>query len=169
MARPRTLPDSDVFSVILQMIAAEGEKSVAFAAVARVTGLAGASLVQRYGSLAQMVEQALGWGWDQLDALAAAVEAETATLEKGPQALLKALTDRSNTVPMTALLAASLRSAHLRARASDWRGRVEAMLAARLQDHERAAMLFAAWQGQVLWEGAGEKGFRLKDVLKRLA
>lgn len=169
MARPRTLPDSDVFTVILHLIAAEGEKAVAFAAVARATGLAGASLVQRYGNLAQMVEQALHWGWDQLDALAAAVEAEVATLDKGPQALLKALTDRGNTVPMAALLAASLRSPRLRARASDWRGRVEAMLAARLHDAERAAMLFAAWQGQVLWEGAGEKGFRLKDALKRLS
>ena len=169
MVRPRTLPDSEVFAVILQMIAAEGEKSVAFAAVARGTGLAGSSLVQRYGNLAQMVEQALGWGWTQLDGLAASVEAENATLDKGPLALLKALTDRSHGVPMAALLAASLRSNLLRARASDWRDRVETMLAARLHDHERAAMLFAAWQGQVLWEGAGDKGFRLKDMLKRLA
>ena len=169
MARPRTLPDSEVFAVILQMIAADGEKAVAFAAVARGSGLAGASLVQRYGSLAQMVEQALHWGWDQLEALATAVEAELAVLDKGPQALLRALTDRGNTLPMTALLAASLRSPRLRIRATNWRGRVEAMLAARLHDHERAAMLFAAWQGQVLWEGAGDKGFRLKDALKRLS
>ena len=62
MARPRTLPDSDVFAAILLMIASEGEKSVAFSAVARATGLAGASLVQRYGPLPQMVEAALSWG-----------------------------------------------------------------------------------------------------------
>jgi hypothetical protein len=65
MARPRTLPDSDVFAVILQRIATDGEKSVAFSAISRATGLAGASLVQRYGSLAQMVEAALNWGWDE--------------------------------------------------------------------------------------------------------
>lgn len=142
---------------------------MAFAAVARATGLAGASLVQRYGNLGQMVAQALAWGWDQLDALAAAVEAEVAASDKGPQAMLKALSDRGTVVPMAALLAASLRHAPLRLRAAQWRGRVEAMLAAHLHDHDRAAMVFAAWQGQVLWEGAGARGFRLKDVLKRLA
>ena len=69
---------------------------------------------------------------------------------------------------MPALLAASLRHAHLRRRAAGWRTRVEAMLTSRLHDNESAAMLFAVWQGQVLWEGAGDKGFRLKDALKRL-
>lgn len=168
MARPRTLPDSQVFGAILHLIAAEGEKAVAFSAVARATGLAGASLVQRYGALPAMVEAALSWGWDELDAVATATEAEVYAADKGPQALLKALGDRVGALPMPALLAASLRHARLRRRATDWRARVEAMLATRLRDTESAAMLFAAWQGQLLWEGAGDKGFRLKDALKRL-
>lgn len=168
MARPRTLPDSQVFSAILQLIAAEGEKAVAFSAVSRATGLAGASLVQRYGGLPVMVEAALAWGWDRLDALASEVEAEVVAHDKGAQALLKALTERSASLPMTALLAASLRHARLRLRAAEWRARVEGLLAARLHDAERASMLFSAWQGQILWEGAGEKGFKLKDALKRL-
>ena len=33
---------------------------------------------------------------------------------------------------------------------------------------DSAALLFAAWQGQALWSGAGEPGFRLKDAVKRL-
>jgi DNA-binding transcriptional regulator YbjK len=168
MARPRTLPDSQVFSAILQLIAAEGEKAVAFSAVARATGLAGASLVQRYGALSAMVEAALAWGWDQLDALATAVEAEVVAADKGPQALLKALSERSASLPMAALLAASMRHARLRLRASEWRARIEGLLTARLHDADRAAMLFAAWQGQILWEGTGDKGFKLKDALKRL-
>lgn len=172
MARPRTLPDSDVFAAILHRIATEGEKAVSFASIARATGLAGASLVQRYGGLPQMVEQALVWGWDQLEARATA--AEVATHDKGPQALLKALGEGGPNLPiaalpMAALLTASLRNARLRARAAGWRAKVEAMLTARLPDHERAAILFAAWQGQVLWEAAGAKGFRLKDALKRLS
>ena len=36
------------------------------------------------------------------------------------------------------------------------------------RDAEAAAMLFAAWQGQMLWRAAGGKGFRLKDAAKRL-
>jgi AcrR family transcriptional regulator len=172
MSRPRTLPDSAVFAVILQRIAAEGEKSVAFSAVSRATGLAGASLVQRYGSLAKMVAAALEWGWDELDrmALAAQVTAEVADQSgaKGAQAVLKTLSDLVGTLPMAALLAASLRHAHLRPRAAAWKDRVEAMIDRHLRDRDGAAMLFAAWQGQVLWDGLETKGFRLKDLVKRL-
>lgn len=151
------------------MIAAEGEKAVAFSSVARVTGLAGASLVQRYGGLSAMVEAALAWGWDELDAQVMAVEAEGAATDKGPQALLKALGERAADLPLAGLLAASLRHARLRLRAAAWRARVEALLAARTHDGARAAMLFALWQGQILWDGLGERGFRLKDAWKRLS
>lgn len=151
------------------MIAADGEKAVAFSSVARVTGLAGASLVQRYGALPAMVEAALAWGWDELEAQVVAVEAEVTAAEKGPQALLKALGERAGHLPMAALMAASLRHARLRVRAADWRARIEALLAARTHDGERAAILFALWQGQVLWDGLGERGFRLKDAWKRLS
>jgi AcrR family transcriptional regulator len=172
MARPRTLPDSDVFAVILQRIAAEGEKSVAFSAISRATGLAGASLVQRYGSLAQMVEAALNWGWDELDRMAAAAQEgpEAAALSgaKGAQAFLKGLTDLVDALPMAALLAASLRHPHLRPRASVWKDKVEGLITRHLRDRDAAAMVFAAWQGQVLWEGLETKSFRLKDLVKKL-
>ena len=172
MARPKALPDSEVFAVILQRVAAEGEKSIAFSAISRATGLAGASLVQRYGSLAKMVEAALTWGWDELDRMATSAQGATHAADqagvKTAQAFLKALTDLVDTLPMAALLAASLRHAPLRARASHWRDRVEAILAAHLRDRDAAAMAFAAWQGQVIWGKHEEKGFRLKDLLKRL-
>lgn len=172
MARPRTLSDSDVFDVILQRIAAEGEKSVAFSAISRATGLAGASLVQRYGSLAQMVEATLNWGWDELDRMAAAAQEgpEAAALSgaKGAQAFLKGLTDLVEALPMAALLAASLRHPHLRPRAAAWKDRVEGLITRHLRDHDAAAMVFAAWQGQVLWEGLETKSFRLKDLVKKL-
>ena len=105
MARPRTLPDSDVFAVILQRIAAEGEKSVAFSAISRATGLAGASLVQRYGSLAQMVEAALNWGWDELDRMSVAAAGGADGAEtlgpKGAQTFLKGLTELVGAVLLT--------------------------------------------------------------------
>ena len=69
-------------------------------------------------------------------------------------------------------LAADLRDPRLRDRATAWRETVEAALAVRLgggaKAHEMAAILFAAWQGQALWERAGGRGFKLKDALKRL-
>ena len=50
MSRPRLIPDAEIFAAILRQIAAAGEKSVAFSTIARATGLAAPSLVQRYGS-----------------------------------------------------------------------------------------------------------------------
>ncbi|MBC2837518.1 transcriptional regulator [Paragemmobacter straminiformis] len=164
MARPRSLPDADVFSALRHLLAAGGDKAVSFASVARVTGLAGASLVQRYGSRDGMIRAALLAAWDGLDALTetAAAEAESA------QGFLKALGGGTPGAGDVALLAADFRDAALRARAEAWRARVEALLTARLRDPEAAAILFAAWQGQALWQMAGGKGFRLKDAVKRL-
>ena len=164
MSRPRLIPDAEIFAAILRQIAAGGEKSVAFSAIARATGLAAPSLVQRYGALSDMVQAAWLAEWDRLDALADTALAEVDAAGKGPQALLKSLGPETS----AALLAASQRDAALRDRAAHWRNKVEAALAARLRDAEAAAMLFAAWQGQLLWQGAGDKGFKLKDAIKRL-
>ena len=138
---------------------------MAFSAVARATGLAAPSLVQRYGALADMVQAALLAEWDRLDALADTALTEVAAAGKGPQALLKALGSQAT----AALLAASLRDTALRERAANWRNKVEAALEAKLRDGEAAAMLFAAWQGQLLWDPLGNKGFKLKDAIKRMS
>jgi hypothetical protein len=164
MSRPRTIPDADIFAAILRLIAEGGEKSVAFSTVARATGLAAPSLVQRYGALPQMVQAALIGEWDRLDATTAAAIAANAITGKGPQALLKALSP----APSPALLAASLRDTKLRDRASQWRGQVVTALGAQKGDADAAAMIFAAWIGQSLWEGYGDKGFKLKDLIKQI-
>jgi AcrR family transcriptional regulator len=163
MARPRTIPDADIYAAILRLIAETGEKSVAFSSVARATGLAAPSLVQRYGSLPDMVHAALVGEWDRLDAATDAAIAEVSDANKGSQALFKSLP----MPPSPAVLAASLRDAALRDRASHWRGRIEAALTAR-SDAETAAMLFILWSGQAMWEGIGDKGFKTKDAIKRL-
>ena len=71
------------------------------------------------------------------------------------------------------VLTAQLRDPELAQRAAAWRATVEAALALRLGTGQRAkesaALLFAAWQGQLLWAAAGEDGFRLKDAVKRLS
>ena len=164
MSRPRLISDADIFTAILRLIAAEGEKAVAFSSIARATGLAAPSLVQRYGSLQGMLHATFLAEWDRLDSLTdAALIGQDAT-GKGPQALLKSLGSETS----AALLAASQRDATLRERAANWRNRVEAALEGKLRDAEAAAILFAAWQGQLLWHAAGDKGFKLKDAIKRL-
>jgi len=164
MSRPRTIPDTTIYAAILRLIAEGGEKAVAFSTVSRATGLAAPSLVQRYGSLPAMVHVALMGEWDRLDHMAAAAIANTLTAPKGALALLKALSP----APSPALLAASLRDAKLRDRASHWRAQAIAALTARQGDAEQAAMLFAAWIGLGSWEGFGDKPFKLKDLVKLL-
>jgi hypothetical protein len=165
MSRPRTIPDSTIFAAILRLIAEGGEKAVAFSTVAQATGLSAPSLVQRYGALPDMTRAALMGEWDRIGTLTTSAIADMATGSKGPQALLKALSP----APGPAVLAASLRDARLRGRARSWRAMVEAALAQQGGDVEDAALLFAAWQGQAMWEGFGDKGFKLKDAIKRLS
>ncbi len=168
MARPRTIPDAAIFATVRRLLAAGGEKAVAFAAVARDTGLAAPTLVQRYGSRDAMLRAALLDAWDVLDAATEAAEGAAEMNTKGALALLKALDTRD-----AALRAADMRDTALRARATAWRARVETGLATRLgggaKGREAAALLFALWQGQALWQDAGDKGFRLKDAVKRLS
>lgn len=173
MARPRTIPDDRIFAAIRALLAQGGDKAVAFSSVARATGLAAPTLVQRYGSREGMVKAALLAAWDALEARTDEAEAGAALNAKGAVALLKALGDDEGGPDDLALLAVEFRDADLRARAEAWRVRVEAALAGRLgggaRGREVAAILFAAWQGQALWSMAGGRGFRLKEAVKRLA
>ncbi|OYU17112.1 MAG: transcriptional regulator [Rhodobacteraceae bacterium PARR1] len=166
MARPRSIPDTDIYAAIRALLARDGEKAVAFGTVARLTGLAAPSLVQRYANRDGMIRAALLDGWQDL------LSRTTTTAESQPQALLKALAEPAAAMTRPALMALTLRDATLRAAAEAWRVQLESLLALRLgggaRGAESAAMLFAAWQGQLLWLQAGGKNFRIKEAAKRL-
>jgi AcrR family transcriptional regulator len=172
MGRSRTLPDAEVFAVIRQLLLAGGDKAVAFSSVARATGLAAPTLVQRYGSRDAMVQAALINAWDDLDARTSDVAAECPMSAKGAAQFLKLLSGNGTSPIDLGLLAADVRDPALRERALAWRDKVEVGLAARLgggaKGRAAASILFAAWQGQSLWSSAGGRGFKLKDAVKRL-
>lgn len=172
MSRTRTIPDATIFAVIRQLLAEGGEKAVSFASVARVSGLAAPSLVQRYGSRDAMLRDALMAAWDGLLVQTTAATAEAEVSAKGAAALLKTLGGGPGEAADIALLAVDFRDAKLRAKAAEWRAQVETALALRLgggaKGRMAAALLFAAWQGQALWEAAGGKAFKLKDAVARL-
>lgn len=172
MSRSRTIPDADIFAAIRALLAAGGDKAVAFSAVARATGLAAPTLVQRYGSRDGMVRAAMLASWDSLDATTTTAEADAPLSPKGGLGLLKALGVDQGEPAYITLLATDFRDPMLRARAAAWRARVEAALAVRMgggaKGREAAGLLFAAWQGQILWETTGDKSFRLKETIKRL-
>lgn len=165
MARPRSIPDDRIYTAIQALLEEGGEKSVTFGTVSAATGLAPSTLVQRYGSVTGMIRAARLAVWDALEIRTTA--AISGTADKGPQTLLKALVGLD-----PASLATDLRDAELSARAKAWQTRLLAALAQRFGSGERAresaALLFAAWQGQALWDRGGDSGFRLKDAIKRL-
>ena len=168
MPRNKLIPDDDVFAAVRRLLTEGGDKAVAFGSVARTTGLAAPTLAQRFGTRDGMVRAAMMAAWDALDGATEAAEAGAELAPKGALAILKALAGHMG----PELLAADFRDAELRARAAGWRARLEAALALRLgggkKGREAAALLFAIWQGQSLWDQAGGKGVRLKDALKRL-
>jgi AcrR family transcriptional regulator len=164
MPRIKIIPDSAVFNAVHRLLAENGEKSVSFATVGKATGLAAPTLVQRFGSRDGMVKAAQLAAWDKLDAITAA--AINTTADKGPHTLLKAVEPGLTAMPPNA------RDPDLHRRAAGWRATMESALSLRLgggeKGREAASLLFAAWQGQVLWSGTGGRGFRLKDAARKL-
>ena len=172
MPRKKIISDASVFAHVRALLTQSGDRAASFAAVAHLTGLAAPTLVQRYGSQEGMVRAALMDGWDALDRATDQAEGEADLSVKGAHMLLKSLgADVGDTADLS-LLAADFRDPELRLRAVAWRARLEQALAVRLgggaKGREAAALVFAAWQGQMVWQAAGDKGFKLKDAIRRL-
>ena len=170
MGRSKTLPDSDVFAALRQLLIQGGDKAVAFSSVAQATGLAAPTLAQRYGTRDAMVQAALLDGWDVLGKATDRAVDEAPPTAKGATQILKALS--AGHLAEIALLASEFRDPALRDPALAWRQSVLAALGSRLgggsKGQEAAALLFAAWQGQVIWQKAGGSEVKLKDAVKRL-
>jgi hypothetical protein len=168
MSRPRTIPDETIFSIVLDLLAEGGDKAVAFSSVSHASRLAAPTLAQRFGTRDGMVRAALLAGWKSAMAATERAEAEAALSPKGAVKVLKSLGE----LPDLPLLARELRDPRVREQAEQWRNRVETALVLRLgagaKARNAAAMMFAAWQGQILWQAAGGKGFRLKDAAARI-
>lgn len=173
MARPRTIPDGVIHDAILHLLSAHGEKAVAFSSVARATGLAAPTLVQRFGGLDGMMQAALQKWLADLGVRLDEAAADAPLTAKGAAGLLKALSGDDEQIQPGQILPVILRYPALRGLATDLRARIEGQLALRLgggdKGRERAAMVFAAWQGQQVWSGAGERGFRLRDLIKSIS
>ena len=172
MPRNRQISDAHIYDLTRRLLASGGARAVTFAAVAKQSGLSGPSLVQRYQSREAMLRAALIAGWDNLDAATDAAIASAGASPKGLTALLKTLAPDDLALPASELkvLTADLSDPVLRLRALGWRSRMIAAIAVRLKgkDPDGAEMIFAAWQGRLLWSAAGTDGFRLRDLQKRL-
>lgn len=170
MARRKSISDTHILNLVLQRLLAEGEKAVSFASVSAISGLAAPTLVQRYGTRDAMVKLAISDGWDRLDAATLAASDDAFVSAKGAQALLKEV---ASSVDIPALAGASTRDKDLNIRATRWRVQVETALSDRLgggtKGREAGGLMFAAWQGRLLWDAAGGKSFRLGEALRKLS
>lgn len=160
MARPKTLSDHDVLAAALNLMRERGPEAATFAAVAVACGLSSATLVQRFGSKARLVQRAILLAWDRLDEKTARLAAEVPKTPDGAIELLVGLSSDYGNIESYAdgllMLREDLRDPVLRARGAAW-GRT---LRAALDDCFRATpatppaigqLLAACWQGALLW------------------
>lgn len=167
MARKKSLPDAEVFAAVLVALNSSGEKAVTFGVISQKSGLAPATLAQRFGTVEAMLRASLLWEWARLADELNKAEAAALVSSKGAQALLKVLGS-----PSIPVLACSSRDPQLSQAAENWRALVEVALAARrgggTKGREAAALIFAAWQGRQTWDFGGGRGFKLSDLLRSL-
>lgn len=159
MARPKTLSDEAALDAVLRLIEAQGPESLTFASAAKATGLAPATLVQRYGSKPALVQAALLRAWDLLDARTAAADADMPVSPEGAVQLLVSLSGQATEADYgqgLLLLREDMRDPALRARGAGW-GRVLAKaLGRRLTDDPMrqaplGRLMASQWQGAQLW------------------
>lgn len=175
MARKKIIPDATVFTQVIRLLHEGGGKAVSFGAVAQAVGLAPSTLVQRFGSCEGMQRAAVLAAWEGLDSATDLALASAPMNAKGAHAILKSLGQSAEDQGRPwdhLLLASDFRDPELRGRAKAWRRKLEAALTQRLggtNAETAAALLFAAWQGSLLWQSAGGKGFKLKEALQAVS
>jgi AcrR family transcriptional regulator len=156
MPRPKSLPDEAVLESALALMRQQGPDALSFGALAKATGLSGATLVQRFGSKPALVKAATSHAWDRLDHATARAIAEAPGGAEGVVALLVALSgygDIETYADNLLILREDLRDPDLRARGRAWRAVLIEAIRARLPDRGEAfaAIILDQWQGSLLW------------------
>ncbi|PRH87232.1 TetR family transcriptional regulator [Labrys okinawensis] len=162
MTRPKTLPDQTVLEAALQLLHTKGPEALTFAGLAQACGLAAATLVQRFGSKAQLKQAALLHAWDRLDEKTSQLAAGIDRTPAGAVDLLVALSSDYGAIESYAegllILREDLRDPLLRARGARWRdtlvGVLDTCLAEQGGRRQGLGQLMASqWQGSLAWWG----------------
>lgn len=173
MPRPRTIPDEALLDGALAVMRRAGPDGITFAAVAAETGLSAATLVQRFGSKAALVQAALLRAWDLLDARTTAADAAAPPDPAGAVELLVALSGdygaEDDYAEGLLVLREDLRDPALRRRGAAWGETLAAALGRRLADTagprpDLGRLMAAQWQGALLWWGF-ERGRSLPEAV----
>lgn len=166
MARPRTIDDARLLEAALGVMHAHGPAALTFAAVAQATGLAPATLVQRFGGKDRIIEAALLHAWDALDTRTAEADADAPLTPEGAIRLLVALSDhgdRDQHADGLLLLREDFRNPKLRARGERWGADLASRLGRRLTSDPAQAdalgrLMAGQWQGALILWGFSRQG-----------
>jgi AcrR family transcriptional regulator len=160
MSRPKTQPDADVLAAALSILHRHGPEALTFAALAAASGLSAATLVQRFGSKAELKQRALLLAWDGLDRKTADLAAAVPRSPPGAVKLLVGLSRDYGGIESYAegllLLREDLRDPALRARGAAWKSTLSRILDECLEGLPGAGpgiglLMAAQWQGALLW------------------
>lgn len=177
MARPLSVSDDTVMSVTGRVMRQFGRAGTTFASVGAKTGLAPATLVQRYGNKDRLIQAAMLWAWDQLDAGTALADELSPADANGAVVMLVALSgdqsDQEAFADGLLLLHEDMRDPVLRARGASWGAALSSALGRRLspdasEQHRLGRLMASQWQGAILWWGFSREGLLADHVEKEL-
>jgi AcrR family transcriptional regulator len=162
MGRSKTISDSALLDRLLATLKETGPAGLSFSRAARASGLAAATLVQRFGSRDSMVEAVLMHAWDRLDSATTSADAQMPINAEGAVELLMHLMPAASaSYDITQglfLLQEDMRNPALRARGCAWGAYLSRALGRRLTGDiaiaERLGWQMASvWQGALIWWG----------------
>lgn len=176
MARPRKVSDEAILDAAGEVIKRLGPQGVTFASIGTESGLAPATLVQRYGTRAKMLQAVLLRMWDHLDAQTAAADAQMPVTPAGAVAILASLSDygdHDDYAEGLLLLREDMRDPALRLRGEQWGEVLVAALGRRLSDDpdqqiKLGRQMANQWQGALLWWGFSREGTVIDAIVSAL-
>jgi AcrR family transcriptional regulator len=155
MPRKRTIPDEAVLDTALSIVHRSGPAALSFATLAAQVGLAGSTIVQRFGTKANLLRAALLLAWDRLDANTRTATANASADAAGVVDMLVALSgqyEAHDYADQLLVLREDLRDPVLRARGETWIAALVDAIERRLTEvpggpHGLGQLIVAHWQG----------------------
>jgi AcrR family transcriptional regulator len=167
MARPKTVTDEAILDAAGRVMRHSGPAGITFGTVSAETGLAPATLVQRYVSKEGLMRAVLHRLWDRLEASTLTADELAPVDAEGAVMLLVSLSgehgDPDDFAEGLLVLREDLRDPELRERGVLWGELLTLALGRRLAskpaEQRRLGRLMASqWQGALLWWGFSRQG-----------
>lgn len=182
MPRKRTIADDEILEHALALVREQGPAALSFGLLASRVGLSGSTLVQRFGTKAELLRSTLLLAWQHLDQRTADADALAGDGAEGVVDLLVRLTatyDAASYADQLLILREDLRDPALRARGEAWiatlTGAVERRLRRRRTSPGLGRLVVTHWQGSLtVWSFTREAPLRdhveasMRQLLRRL-